>query len=108
MGWGRTRREVVGKMTGWGWITIASLLLPKPLMGHTWWEASSIHRGWNDLVEAGLGPRLAESALIQAELGGLPSSEPLAFYLPWAVFLILIALPLVLGWWKGGQKAEGG
>lgn len=100
MGWVRTRREVVGRVSGWGWIAIASLLLPKPLLGHTWWEASSIHRLWNDFVESILSPMLAESALIQAELGGLPSSEPLAFYLPWAVFLILIAIPLVLGWWK--------
>lgn len=107
-GWVRTRREVVGRVSGWGWIAIASLLLPKPLLGHTWWEASSIHRLWNGFVESILGPRVAESVLIQAELGGLPSSKPLAFYLPWAVFLVLIATPFVLGSWKAKQRVESG
>lgn len=106
-GWVRTRREVVGRVSGWGWIVIASLLLPKPLLGHTWWEASSIHRLWNDLFKVVLDPRLAESTQIQAELGGLPSSKPLAFYLPWTVFLILIAIPPALGWWKARQSGQG-
>jgi len=91
-----TRRKIK-RITGWGWIVVAVFLIPKPLMGHTWWEESFVHQTWNDAISRLFGETIAESRLVQAWLGGVPAVDPWSFYLPWILVLILIAIPVI---WK--------
>lgn len=91
-----TKRRIE-RIVGWEWIGVAVLLIPKPLMGHTWWEESFIHQAWNSVISRLFGETIAESRLVQAWLGGVPAVDPWSFYLPWILVLILIAIPVI---WK--------
>jgi len=91
-----TKRRIE-RIVGWEWIAVAVFLIPKPLMGHTWWEESFVHRAWNDAISRLFGETIAESRLVQAWLGGVLAVDPWSFYLPWAFVLILIVIPVI---WK--------
>ncbi|MBI3989203.1 MAG: hypothetical protein HY347_06260 [candidate division NC10 bacterium] len=90
-GWWRRRQG----RKGWVWIGLAALLLPKAFLGQKWWEESLLHQHWNSLIGLALGPRLAESGSIPTMPGYTQHSGPWPLYGPWALVLILGAVPIL-------------
>ncbi len=109
-GWIVSQRERVERLTGWGLIGLAALLIPKGyLFGHAYWEESVFHKAWNRLVRLALGANVAESAEIERALGDMAVREPWLLYGPWVVIALLIALPILWTDWKRARAPrEGG
>lgn len=106
IGWILEKKEALQQWVGWGLIGLASLILPKPLFGHAWWEESVFHKLWNKIVMASLGEQIAESAAVEKELGDLPVHDPLLLYGPWIFLAMLIVIPILWGYAKYLWKKE--
>jgi cytochrome c-type biogenesis protein len=99
-------REKLQAVVGWSLVVFALVLLPKPLFGHVWWEASLFHEGWQRGVMATLGERIAESRaaeealaaqnVIEPFLGFLIPTHELQIYLPWLLIGLLFSAALIL------------
>jgi cytochrome c-type biogenesis protein len=99
-------RDKLQAVVGWSLIVFALILLPKPLFGHAWWEASVFHEGWQRGVMATLGERIAESGaaeealasqnIVQPFLGHLVPTHELQIFVPWLFAGVLFCIALVL------------
>ncbi len=96
--WILEKKEVLQKWVGWGLIGVASLILPKPIFGHAWWEESIFHKIWNKVVMMALGEQIAESAAVEKALGDMPVHDPILLYGPWVFLALLIIIPVLWGY----------
>jgi len=91
------KQATVKTWVGWGLTIFGTLVLPKPLFGHAWWELSAIHELWNLAVAGTLGTLVAESAAIETLLGDVAVHDPWMIYGPWLFLGTLWSLPVT---WK--------
>lgn len=101
LGWIQQKKDPLQHLVGWGLIGVASLILPKPLFGHAWWEESVFHKLWNKAVMAIGGEQIAESAEVERQLGDLPVHDPTLLYGPWIFLALLIVIPIL---WRYGKE----
>jgi len=102
-----TKRDAVQRATGWGLIGVAALILPKPLMGHAWWEESVFHKLWNTGVRLVFGAHVAESGEIERRLGDMAVHDPWLLYGPWIFLAVLLSIPRLWGMLKTIRQGEG-
>lgn len=95
----------VRSWVGWGLVGFATLILPKPLFGHAWWELSIIHGFWNMAVRRTLGVLVAESDKIETMLGDFNVHDPGVIYGPWLLFAMLWSIPI---FWKDYNLRKAG
>jgi len=101
LGWIQKKKDALQHLVGWGLIGVASVILPKPLFGHAWWEESVFHKLWNKAVMAIGGEQIAESAEVERQLGDLPVHDPALLYGPWIFLALLIVVPIL---WRYGKE----
>ncbi len=76
------------RIVAWALVALGSFIFNYGLFGHTWFEESAIHKGWNLFLEA-VVPRIAESEAIEQALQ-LP--EGIGGVGPWLLFAGIIAV----------------
>ena len=82
-------RQAVERATGASLTVLGAGIVVFMALGHSWWEATVIHAGWNHALASLGGPALSE---IDAGGGALPAH---LWWAPW-LFMVLLTPPLLL------------
>lgn len=93
------RRAAVERWSGALLVVLGAGITIFFAIAHNWWEATSIHAGWNHLLAYIGGPQISE---VVAGGGPLPRAY---WWAPWA-FAALAAAPLAAAWISWARKGR--
>ncbi len=81
-------KDKVERVTGATLVILGAVIVAFMALGHSWWEATPIHLGWNELLAKLGGKQIAE-----IDFGGGPF-PPGMWWVPWT-FIALAVAPFV-------------